>query len=523
MAGLRIARESRIEIAPRDEDWARTIWFGLVSGYLLLALIAGGTARYGASPATFLELLSLPVVLIAAVWITSGPLTGMVKAGLLICAGFLAVPLLQLIPLPPVIWTSLPGRGFVVDAFEAAKIPLSWLPLSLSPPATLRSFLSLFPALAIFLATLTLGHRARRRMTLGLIGFGLVCVPYGLAQVASGPASGLRLYEVTNVNSAVGFFANRNHFAALLYSIVPFIAVWMIHQARSRDSGRVGWIVLMIVVYGVLILGLGMSASRTGIALAMAAIFASVLLAWWQRRPSRRNPASRAVFIAALIGSCVVLQFGLVSILDRLQHDPLEDGRFTFAQVTLRAAASVFPFGSGLGSFVPFYAMFETPSDISHNYVNHAHNDWLELALETGLPGLTLALLFLAWFAIATYRIWRQSDADIDSLLAQAATVAVTLLLAHSLVDYPLRTTALACLFGFACALCVPPLNQIQAGTDFLSQRKMKTGVRLHKDRRTSRSVAKSPQFRLKAIMEESAASSFSMKDDAGSLGRRRG
>ncbi len=523
MAGFRIANGSQTEIAPRDEDWARTIWFGLVSGYLLLALIAGGTARYGASFTTALELLSLPVVLIAAVWIMGAPLTGTIKAGLLICAGILALPLLQLVPLPPAIWTALPGRGFVVDAFAAANLPMGWMPLSLSPPATLRSFLSVFPALAIFLATLTLGHSQRRLMTLGLIGFGLICVPYGLAQVASGPASGLRLYEVTNVNSAVGFFANRNHYAALLYSIVPFIAAWMIHQARSRDSSRLGWIALMIVAYGVLILGLGMSASRAGIALAMAAIFASVLLAWWRQQPSRRNPASRAVFIAALVGSCVVLQFGLVSILDRLQHDPLEDGRFTFAQVALRAAASVFPFGSGLGSFVPFYAMFETPPEISQSYVNHAHNDWLELTLETGLPGLILAVLFLAWFAIATYRIWRRGDSGIDSLLAQAATITVTLLLAHSLVDYPLRTTALACLFGFVCALCVPPLNQSKADTEILSQRKIKTGSRSHKDPLSSRSVAKSPQFRLKNTSEESATSSISIEDDAGSLGRRRG
>ena len=167
--------------------------------------------------------------------------------------------------------------------------------------------------------------------------------------------------------------------------------------------------------------------------------------------------------------------------------------------------------------------MFETPPEISQSYVNHAHNDWLELTLETGLPGLILAVLFLAWFAIATYRIWRRGDSGIDSLLAQAATITVTLLLAHSLVDYPLRTTALACLFGFVCALCVPPLNQSKADTEILSQRKIKTGSRSHKDPLSSRSVAKSPQFRLKNTSEESATSSISIEDDAGSLGRRRG
>lgn len=448
-----------------------------------------------------LELLSLPIILVAALLIFDRPLTKLGKAAFLICVGILLLPLLQLIPLPPVIWTALPARNFVVETFEAAKLPIPWMPLSLSPPATLRSFLSLFPALAIFLATLTLGHRERRLLTLGLIGFGLACVPFGLAQIAAGPQSQLRLYDVTNTTSAVGFFANRNHYAALLYSIVPFIAAWMIHQVRSRDGARLGWVALMIAIYGVIILGLGMSASRGGLVLAMAAIMASIFLAWWGQKPNGRNPASRVVFIAALLGACVVLQFGLARILGRLQHDPLDDGRLTFAQVTLRAAADVFPVGSGIGSFVPLYAMFETPADIGPSYVNHAHNDWLELWLEAGVPGLLLAALFLGWFTTATYRSWKHGDAGIDSLLVQAASISVMLLLAHSLVDYPLRTTALACLFAFLCAMCVDLARGTKANRQRASLRKDGAPGNPSTDRRSPGSLSQNPHsFALKIL-----------------------
>lgn len=523
MAGQRIARGPPIEIAQRDIGWARIIWFGSVSGFFLLALIAGGSPRYGSPLNTALELVSLPIALIGVLLILAQPQTRIVKAALLICAGLLLLPLLQLVPLPPDIWMALPGRGFVVEAFEAAKLSIPWMPLSLSPPATLRSFLSLFPALAIFLASLTLAQRERRLMTLGLIGFGLVCVPLGLAQIAAGPESQLRLYEVTNATSAVGFFANRNHYAALLFSIVPFIAAWMIHQVRSRDGERLGWVVLMIVIYGILILGLGMAKSRAGMVLAMAAILASIFLAWWRQPPSKRNPASRVVFVAALLGSCVVLQFGLASILGRLQHDPLDDGRITFAQVTLRAAANVFPVGSGIGSFVPFYAMYENPADIGPSYVNHAHSDWLELWLEAGVPGLLLAFLFLGWFGAAIYRTWRHGDATIDSLLAQAASISVMLLLAHSLVDYPLRTTALACLFAFACALCANPTGA-KVNTQGLPQRQKKSPDNPYKDRRPSaRPVANSPQFRLKGTREESVDSPPSTTNETGSFRAAKG
>ncbi len=49
---------------------------------------------------------------------------------------------------------------------------------------------------------------------------------------------------------------------------------------------------------------------------------------------------------------------------------------------------------------------------------------------------------------------------QIDRSLARAASIAIVLLLAHSLVDYPLRTTAMMTLAAFLCALMVQPLKQ---------------------------------------------------------------
>lgn len=54
-------------------------------------------------------------------------------------------------------------------------------------------------------------------MSLVVIGIGPASVLLGFLQVAQGPSSPLRLFEFTNLTEAVGFFANRNHFSALLY------------------------------------------------------------------------------------------------------------------------------------------------------------------------------------------------------------------------------------------------------------------------------------------------------------------
>ena len=67
------------------------------------------------------------------------------------------------------------------------------------------------------------------------------------------------------------------------------------------------------------------------------------------------------------------------------------------------------PIGSGLGTFVPVYAMFEKPEDASPTYVNHAHNDILEVWLETGVLGLVLMGLFVVWLVRRSVEIWRSA------------------------------------------------------------------------------------------------------------------
>ena len=80
----------------------------------------------------------------------------------------------------------------------------------------------------------------------------------------------------------------------------------------------------------------------------------------------------------------------------------------------------------------------------------HAHNDYAELALETGVPGIFIMLLFLAWWGGAVWRVWRSVEAG---PFARAASIASAAILAHSLVDFPLRTAAISACFGMCLAL----------------------------------------------------------------------
>ena len=96
----------------------------------------------------------------------------------------------------------------------------------MAPAATWLSLVSLLPPLAVFFATLLMSFRQRRLLSAWMLAFGAVSVFLGLSQVAGGPTSLLRLFANTNPTEAVGFFANRNHFAALLYVMILLAAAW---------------------------------------------------------------------------------------------------------------------------------------------------------------------------------------------------------------------------------------------------------------------------------------------------------
>jgi membrane-associated phospholipid phosphatase len=101
------------------------------------------------------------------------------------------------------------------------------------------------------------------------------------------------------------------------------------------------------------------------------------------------------------------------------------------------------------------------PEDaIANRFVSRAHSDALEVWLETGVVGLALIGLFVAWLVVRAVAVWRRApegSEEIDQSLPRAATIIITLLLAHSLVDYPLRTAAMMAIMAFACALLFDP------------------------------------------------------------------
>jgi O-antigen ligase len=204
----------------------------------------------------------------------------------------------------------------------------------------------------------------------------------------------------------------------------------------------------------IVIVSLGITRSRAGVGLGVAAIVASAVLLWFSSAVPRIVPV--LLIAVLLIGGGLVSAFALEPLMQRFDGTVAPEARLSILPQTLAALKAYWPVGSGLGSFVPVFQSFEHPDVFTAQFINHAHDDYLELLVETGLFGAAVALAGLAWVAVAAVRAagW---PAGRDKDLPRVAAVVVLLLLAHSVVDYPLRTAALATVFGLACAFLTPP------------------------------------------------------------------
>lgn len=462
-----------------------------VGGVLFVSLVLGGGTRAGFFSDFLLQLLSLP--LLAAIvaraiepeaaseeQFAADPL---VEPGqhlpllpLAVCLGVIIVPLCQLIPLPPSIWTRLPGQMPLASGYSELGASLPWRPISATPHLTWLALLSVLPPVAIFVATARLGASSRSRIAGVLLACGLVSVLLGLLQIAQGPTSPLRFYLYTSNDVAVGFFANRNHLAALIYVSTLLAAAWIV-DASARASagpgalasaeGALPYLALLAAFLVVIALTVGQitTSSRAGVVLTMVALVGVYLVV--VASGGARLLARHGRWLMAAVGLAVVIfsQLALWRLLERFGGDPLQDARLAFARQTTQAALSYLPFGSGVGSFVQVYAQNERREDLMIDaYANHAHNDVLQIMLEAGLPGAALLVAGLAWIGIASYRHWTRPPehmSDFDRALARSAGIALMLLAVHSVLDYPLRTGAMMSVAAFLAALLVPPPREL--------------------------------------------------------------
>jgi O-antigen ligase len=450
----------------------------LLLGFLVLAFLLGGSSRADvASLALLRPIAAVAVICLAALaWrdamrVARGPA--------LLLATTIVLVFLHVIPLPPSVWTALPGRAVVVETMAVVGNSPGWLPLTLAPVEGWNQLFALTVPAAALLAMVWAGVGAVRPVIMLVLAVILASALLGLLQ-SIGPAnSPLYLYRITNNGVGVGLFANRNHQAMLLACSFPLLAVWASTITGSADSQR---------AKSAVALGLGLAlvplvfvtGSRSGLALAFVGILCAFIVfqrpkAGFRARGQEmsRRVVGMTVAATALIMTLVAaLSTRSVALQRIVESDPADDLRFQALPTIIDAVGQYFPFGSGAGSFVPVYKLFEPDALLSAAYFNHAHNDVVEVALEYGLPGVVLMLASVAMWGRAVIQLWQNRRSAPDSrdrvqIFGWAGASILLILGLGSVVDYPLRVPSLACLAALATvwvAMAVRPNSKRRSG-----------------------------------------------------------
>jgi hypothetical protein len=429
---------------------------GLIVGALGLGLaLAGGASRHDEVQQAVVRCLAL-----LAIGATLWPLDLAVlrrHAGVLAAVGAAyALLLLQLVPLPPGVWAALPGHEAYARIAEASGT-VAWRPLSLSPDLTLNALAALLPASAAALAALHLGFRGRTRLAAAVVAVAVLSGLLGLAQVAAG---GLRLYRETSQDGAVGLFANRNHQAALMACALPLTGV--LAGLRLRDGvDRRLVLALAPTTMAFLLVALVATGSRMGLLLGAVGLGGAALA--WRATGQRLWPARRVARLVA-VGGLTLAVAGLALTIARggavgrlAPADIAGETRLAMLEPLLTTAKAFMPLGAGFGTFDGVYRQFEPHALLSTIYMNQAHNEPLQLAIEGGVPALALLAGFAGWWGRAVWRATRRDPAATPDrggrrrAMALAAATVTLILMISSLVDYPLRTPLLGALFAVAC------------------------------------------------------------------------
>lgn len=291
------------------------------------------------------------------------------------------------------------------------------------------------------------------------------------------PVFGIRLPDV-----ATGSFIYKNHLANYLMMCLCLGAGLLVSQLHVSASGswhkRVQrWVSglisnKMIVRCGLImmVIALVMTRSRMG----NTAFFAATLIGGFTAMLfyNKKPRALVALVVSLVLIDTVVVGslFGLAKVKDRLEQTALtketRDEVVEWGSIMVEQAPLT---GVGLGSF---HSSFPKFSLANIGYYDHAHNEYLQFAIEAGLP-MTLMLGAMCIFALfKTIQTMRKRRSKTMKGTALGCFMAIVGMLIHISVDFNLQPSANAMTFVMVLVLVglssVLPSNQryVRSGTD---------------------------------------------------------
>ncbi len=362
-----------------------------------------------------------------------------------------------------------------------AELPrVLWTLGTVSPAQTARTFRLFLTYVAVYVLVVNL-VRTRRQLdrlvrTLVLLGGSLAFL--GLLDYLSGEAWLLRWRDHPSTGRLAGTFVNPDHFAAWLSMLV---SLGLGHVLAARGSRAIPGSLRVLVgsregreqalrqalpFVGIVVMALALvfTLSRAGVLSLLVTLGALLAL---------QAALGRTRWSLVLVGALLAITLsygawiGFTPFLERLRVDS-DGSRWILILTTLPMLASFPVLGVGLGAYREVYFRYQPLAlEPGRLFVPFAHNDLLQIVVETGFVGAAL-LCFTVWrvaadlLAAHVFGRGRCSvgggDGDgarrgdpFSVSIALGALGAVFALLVHSVFDFAARIPA----NGFLGAACL--------------------------------------------------------------------
>jgi O-antigen ligase len=330
----------------------------------------------------------------------------------------------------------------------------------------------------LVLLTSTTHHRVMI-LAATLLGAGVLQVVLGVLLMSAPERLSMLGMQLSQSGRALGTFVNADHFANYLLLCFGVGAGLMLSQ-RSRRAASTAWQaqlasaleflisprMLIRLALVALVIGLVLSRSRMG----NGAFVLSLLmlgLGAWRARPASRKTLAVLMTSFLLIDLLVLGQWvGLDKVVERMEQtaissdrthmldDPQHGTREETLQERLRLGRDAWQMalerpwtGHGPGRFGTVFPAYKAPDNLPV-WVDHAHNDYAQVAAENGLPML---LVGLAMCAATFWRLWRLLSPDQpwhSQGMAAGLLMALTAMALHCMVDFNLQVAANALTFS---------------------------------------------------------------------------
>jgi O-antigen ligase len=291
-----------------------------------------------------------------------------------------------------------------------------------------------------------------RHVAIAVSAFGFAVALFALLQSASSQDKLYWLIKPHNGGWVYGPYVNHNHYAGLMEMLIPVPLVIAFSHFAHGTGKR-----LAIIAAAIMSATLFLSGSRGGMIAFLVEL--AILALFLVRERSKSKFRMTWMFILfPIIMVCLLAWLGGSELANRVTSINTETRteisggvRMQIARDGLRMFKQKPLLGYGLDTFPEIYPEFR--SFYTDIWINEAHDDYLQLLIETGALGFCVMLWFLCTMYSHAAKKLAGWPSNLNGTLALAAMLGCTGILVHSFVDFNLHIPANAAIFYTLCAL----------------------------------------------------------------------